>query len=51
MNPLVRGGTEYTLVCGRNIVLLNIILYTVYTYILYAVHIYKHMILCYYRIM
>ena len=39
VNPLVREGTEHTLVCGRNIVLLNIILYTVYTYILYAVSI------------
>ena len=33
MNPLVRGGTEYTLVCGRNIVLLKIILSTVYAYL------------------
>ena len=41
MNPLVRGGTEYTSVCGRNIVLLNIILYTVFIYILYAVSIFN----------
>ena len=41
MNPLVCGGTEYTLVCGRNIILLNIILSTDFIYILYAVSIFN----------